>query len=149
MAKDQVQTDMTDLARRMQALFNLDGAGAPQIERMMQMQQEMFRQTETFARHWMERRQEAADAGMEALHEIGSTSGTDPMAAVRAITDWQRGSFMRMNADLQEWFEICTHAAQLPKPDDTATSQDPGQGANGRKKGQTAPKPKSEHATPV
>ncbi|MEI4233683.1 phasin family protein [Roseovarius sp. D22-M7] len=150
MARDQVQTDMTDLARRMQSLFNVDGAGAPQVARMMELQQEMFRQTETFARHWLERRQDAAETGLEALREIGSTSGSDPMAAMRAITEWQRGSFKRLNADLQEWVEICTHAAQLPQPQDTAaTPKDTAQATTTKAKGQTASKAKAEHATPV
>lgn len=150
MAKDQGQADMTDLARRMQALFNPNGAAVPQAERMLKMQQEMFKQTETFARHWLERRQEAADKGMEALREIGASSGSDPMAAMKAITDWQRGSFARMNADLQEWVEIWTHAGQLPEPEDkAATAQGSGQGTKTRAKGQADTKTKAEHATPV
>ncbi len=122
MAEDHLQTDITDFTRRMQALFNPNGAAMPQVEQLLTVQQEMVRQTETFTRHWLERRQEAAETGLEALQTLSKTQGTDPAAALRAMADWQRGSFKRVSADLQDWVALCTQITQTATAQ-TATAQ--------------------------
>lgn len=150
MAKDRVQTDSTDVARRMQALFNLNELAAPQIERAMTLQENLLRQSEIFARHWVERRQEAAETGMQALREIRSRGTADPVTAVTAVTDWQRGSLKRMNADLEEWVALCTGVAQQAAPngdeagdartagEDTARPEGGGQDGTRKARGRSA-----------
>ena len=98
MAKDQAQTDITDLARQTQALFKLNGTAAPQFEQVMKVQEGMLEQAETFTRHWIERRQDAVETALEALNKMNSTDKPDPAAAMQAIFDWQRGSFERLTA---------------------------------------------------
>ena len=159
MAKDETQTDIMDLARRTQALFNPNGAAMPQFEHVLKLQQEMAGQTETFARHWFERRQEAAETGLEALREMNANSGADPMAALRVITDWQRGSFKRLNADLQDWVALCTQVTQIGAASQDATQQGDGASSAANKsadqpkstksKGRAASGDQSQHATPV
>ena len=92
---------------------NVYGKSMPQVEQVLTLQQEMAGQTETFARHWFERPREAVETGLEALREMSSANGADPMVAMRAITDWQRGSFERLNADLRDWVALCTQLTQL------------------------------------
>lgn len=140
MARDQIQTDMTDLARRMQALFNLSEGAAPQIDHVAKAHQDMVRQTETFARSWVERRQEAAETGMQALREMSASGPTDPVTAMAVMADWQRGSVARMTADLHDWVAMCTGLAQTAAPGggDTATRPDGGQTESGRGKGGSA-----------
>src|SRR6056297_1213509 len=98
MAKDHALTDITDLARRTQALFKLNGATMPQFEQVMKVQEGMLEQTRTFTRHWIERRQEAGETALEVMKEINSADNPYPAAAMRAMADWQRGSFERVNA---------------------------------------------------
>ena len=154
MAKDEAQTDIMDLGRRMQALFSPTGVSVPQVEQMLKLQQEMVGQTETFARHWVERRQEAAETGLEALREMSTAGGTDPMAAMRAMTDWQRGSFRRLNADLQDWVALCTQLTQVAVTPDSGTdapaaNQDADTSKTAKARGRAASGTKSQHATPV
>ncbi|MGI3211933.1 phasin family protein [Roseovarius tibetensis] len=154
MAKDEPQTDIIDLGRRMQALFTPTGAAVPQVEQMMKLQQEMVAQTETFARHWFERRQEAAETGLEALREMSTASRTDPLAAMRAITDWQRGSFERLNADLQDWVALCTQLTQVAVTPESgtgasATNQNADKPKQTKAKDRAASGAQTEHATPV
>lgn len=154
MAKDQAQTDFTDLARQTQALFKLNGAALPQIETVMKMQEGMLEQAGTFTRHWIERRQEAVETALEAMTEMQSADRSDPAAAMRAIADWQRGSMERLAADMQEWMTLCMEATQA-----AATAQsDPAQGqaaSSGSDKakatgaGGHAASSRSKHATPV
>jgi hypothetical protein len=154
MAKDEAQMDITDLARRTQALFNPTGMALPQVDQVLTLQQEMAGQTETFARHWFERRQEAAETGLEALREMSAANGADPMAAMRAITDWQRGSFERLNADLRDWVALCTQLTQLsgtpqsgPASSTTDRSADKPEPTKARSR--AASGARSQHATPV
>lgn len=154
MAKDQAQTDVTDLARRTQALFNPTGMAVPQVEQVLTLQQEMAAQTEAFARHWVERRQEAVETGVETLREMNAANGADPMAAMRAITDWQRGSFERLNADLRDWVALCTQLTQIAAtpqngPASSATEQSADKPKPTKAKDRAASGPRSQHATPV
>lgn len=157
MAKDQAQMDIMDLMRRTQALLQPTGTVAPGFEQITKMQQGMVSQTEVFARHWFERRQEAVESGLKVLQEISKTNGADPAGSMQAITDWQRGSLDRVTADLQEWTTLCMHAATLAA---TTSAETPSQDAADQSpkaekrttttKGRTASTDsKSHHATPV
>lgn len=151
MAKDQSQTDITDLVRQTQALFSPNGATAPQIEQVMEVQEDMLKQAEAFNRHWIERRQKAVDTALEAMNEIQSGDQTDPLATMRAIADWQRGSLERLTADLQEWMALCMQATQLSATAQSdAASNDSKDGTATKAKGQSASSgSKSDHATPA
>lgn len=156
MAKDQAQTDITDLARQTQALFKLNGAAVPQVEQVLKAQQSMLEQAETFTRHWIERRQEAVETALEAMTEMQSADKSDPAAAMRAIADWQRGSVERLTTDMQEWMALCMQAGQLTTAaqSKSAQSKAPSSGSDKGKatgsKGQSASSSsKSGHATPV
>ena len=155
MAKDQSQTDLTDLTRQTQALFNLNGATAPGFEQVIKAQKGMLEQVEAFNRHWLERRQEAFDTALQAMTEMQSADKPDPAAAMRAIADWQAGSVERLTADLQEWMTLCLQATQAAATaQDDAAPSDSNEGKATRAKGQSASSgsksgSKSDHATPV
>ncbi|KPP85806.1 MAG: hypothetical protein HLUCCO07_01785 [Rhodobacteraceae bacterium HLUCCO07] len=157
MAKDEPRTDITDLARQTQALFNLSGAAAPRLTQVMKVQEGMLEQAETFTRHWIERRQEAIETALEALNSMNSKGKPDPVAAMQAIADWQRGSFERLTADYQEWMTLCMQATQLAATPQSETGQDDpassstDQGkATAKSKGRAASsRSKPDHAKPV
>jgi len=157
MAKDEPQRDMTDLARQTQALFKLNAAAAPQLEQVMTVQEGMLEQAETFTRHWIERRQEAVDTGLEALKEMNSTDKPDPVAAMQTIADWQRGSFERLTEDFRDWMTLCTQPMQLAatsqgeteQADASSSGKDQGKAAAKSKGRAAASRSKSDHATPV
>ena len=150
MAEQKEQTDINDLARQTQSLFDLTGAALPRFEQLLEVQESMFKNAETFARHWLERRREAADTAVEAMREMSAADKADPADAMRAIADWQRGSFKRLNADMQEWMTLCmqvTHLATTAQGEAAQAGTD--QGKSTRTRGRAAPDTKPEHATPV
>jgi len=157
MAKDKPQTDVTDLARQTQALFNQNGAITPQVDQVMKVQQGMLEQAETFTRHWVERRQKALDTGVEALNKIGSSGKPDPVAAMQIISKWQRGSLERLTEDFQDWMALCMQPMQLAATQQSETTQDDaassdsdqGKASNTSKGRSAASGGKSGHATPV
>ncbi len=157
MAKDAPQTDITDLARQTQALFNLNGAAAPRFEQVMKVQEGMLEQAETFTRHWIERRQEAVDTALEALNKVNATEKPDPVAAMQTIADWQRGSFERLTEDFREWMTLCMQATQLAatpqseteKVDAASSGTDHDKAATKSKGRAASSRSKSDHATPV
>jgi hypothetical protein len=160
MAEDRTNADITGMIRGMQALFDPSGTVAPGPERMLALHREMARQTQTFARHWLARRQDAAETGVAALQTLAATQGTDPAAALRAITDWQRGSVRRLDADLQEWIALCTQitrtatAQSVPdagEADDATASGTPRAepAATTNPEPRPTKRPHSRHATPV
>lgn len=111
MAKDQTQSDIVDLARRTQSLFKLNGGVAPQLESVVQVQQGIIEEVENFAQNWFKRRNDATQSVYKTLHEVNAAGKADPAAAVQAITEWQRGSFERLSADLQDWTALCVRCA--------------------------------------
>jgi len=157
MTKDEPQTDITDLAPQTQAMFKLNGAAAPKVEQVMKVQEGMLEQAETFTRHWIERRQEAADTTLEALREMNSTDKPDPVAAMQTIADWQRGSFERLTEDFRDWMTLCMQPMQLAVTSQGETEQaDAASSGNDQRKSTTKSKgraassrSKSDHATPV
>ena len=163
MGKVQAQTDIVDLARRTQSLFKLNGAAAPQLENGVQVQEGIVEEMENFARNWFQRRYEATETTFKTLHEINAKAKDDPAAAVQAITEWQRGSFERLNADLQDWTTLCMRCADGAmtaqsevKSGDTdldrsgKANSKTASGAAGKLDGKEPPKSKSTgHATPV
>ena len=111
MANDQGQSDIIDLARRTQALIEFNRTAAPQLERIVQVQKGITKELESFARNWFKRRHEATETAFKALQEANVAGKTDPAAAMQAITEWQRGSFERLNADLNDWAALCMRCA--------------------------------------
>lgn len=150
MAKEQSQPDLGELARKTQALLVQNGAAGAQIERFRGMQDALLKEAETFARHCFERRHAATETAIEALHAIKSNGTADPAQAMRALTDWQRGSFERMITDMQEWTALCMRGAgeaTTAQLDAVETAAD--QAEAGKANGKAAAKPRSGHATPV
>ncbi len=157
MAKDEPQTDMTDLARQTQALFKLNGAARPPVEQVMKVQEGMLEQAETFTRHWIERRQEAVDTALEALKEVNSADKPDPVAAMQTIADWQRRSFERLTEDFRDWMTLCmqpmhmaaTSQGETEQADADSSGTDQGKATTKSKGRAAASRSKSEHTTPV
>ena len=150
MTKEKTQTDITDLVHQTQNLFKLNGAAQPQFEQFWKMQDAMLKEAEAFTRHWFERRHEASESAVEALHEMNSAASAEPAAAMRAIADWQRGSLERVNADLQEWIALCTHVSQLAAtPESEDAPSDTVKDKTTKAKRGAASGSRSEHATPV
>lgn len=151
MTEQKTQTGLTDLARQMQALFSYNGSVLAPFDQIMRMQGAMFDRTGTFARHWLDRRHEAAESAIEAAREIGSADRTDPMTAMRVIGEWQRGSFKRLSADMQDWMTLCAEVAQEAAPAQSEPAKAGGDretkaGTRGRA-ASSATRPK--HTTPV
>lgn len=111
MANDQGQSDIIDLARRTQALFEFNRTVAPQLESIVQVQEGIAEELEGFVKNWFKRRHEATETAFKTLQEANVAGKTDPAAAMQAITEWQRGSFERMNADLNDWAALCMRCA--------------------------------------
>ena len=157
MAKDQPKTDIGDLSRQTQALFDLNGVAAPQLEQVMKVQEGMLEQAETFTRHWVERRQKAVETAVETLNEMNSSGKPDPMAAMLGTAQWQRGSLERLTEDYREWMTLCMQPMQLTatsqgeteQADAASSATDQGKATTKSKGRAAASRSKSEHATPV
>jgi len=113
MTKDKAQLEIANQARQTLALFKPIAGAAPQMESVLQAQEGILREVEGFARNWLQRRQEATQSALNALHEMNSAGQADPGAALKAIMEWQRGSFERVSTDLQQWSTLCMRCAEV------------------------------------
>jgi hypothetical protein len=100
-------SNFMDQARGMLALNPMI---EPQLEQFWNAQDSILKETEEFTKAWFERRHEAAKKAQEAV-QAANGNGADPSSAVRAMVDWQQGSFQRMADDMQEWVELCSRCA--------------------------------------
>jgi len=150
MKKEQTQSNLTDMASKAQALFMVNGAAGGQFERFLEMQDALLKETETFARHWFERRHDATQTAIAALHDVTPNGAADPAQTMRAMTDWQRGSLERMMADMQEWTALCMRCAGAitTVPLDT-TAADTDQAGSDKANDRAGAKTRASHATPV
>ena len=158
MMKDQAQTDLIDLARSAQTFFKLNEGAAPQLERIVQVQEGIVEEVENFARNWFQRRNDASQNAFKTLNDMNGSSKADPAAVMRAIAEWPRGSFERLSADLQDWTTLCVRCADgaMTTQSDRAldgsgkTTSKAASGAAGKVDGKDASKRNSTgHATPV
>jgi hypothetical protein len=135
MAQEHARTGIADMGRQMQALFNMNGAAAPQLESVLQLQEELAEELGSFAQNWYRRRHEAIETAFKTLREVNSDGKADPAAALQAMSEWQRGAIERLSADMQDWTAFCegcaNHAAK------TAHSQNVSIGADLDGAGQT------------
>lgn len=166
MAKKDPQSDLLEMVQRMQAPFMGNVASGAPMEKFLEMQSGLLKEAETFSRHWFERRNEAIETAIEAMHQMNSNGAARPAEALRVMADWQRGSLERLGADAQEWTELCMRSAAVattPQVDDTpAGSEKPKASkaeadkpkaskaeAEKTKADKADAKPTAGHATPV
>jgi len=99
--------DVMEQARTMLALNPVVG---PQMEQFWKAQDGILKETEAFSKAWFKRRHEAATTALETVQTTNG-NGPDPTAAMRAMVDWQQGSFQRLVDDMQEWVDLCSRCA--------------------------------------
>lgn len=99
---------MMDQAR---ALLAANPTIAPQIAQFWKVQEQMLRDTETYAQGWFARRHEAIRSAREAVRRANGPSGIDPAQSLQRGLEWQRGSWQRTAEDLQEWAALCARCA--------------------------------------
>lgn len=84
---------------------------APQAERFWQAQKDILGETETFSRHWFERRHTATRTALETAKDISANGSSDPVHAMRSVAEWQKQSMERIAEDTREWFDFCARCA--------------------------------------
>lgn len=104
------QATAGDLVRQVQGGFAVTPALTPQVEQFWTAQENVLLEAEAFSRGWFERRHEAAGTALDAARQA-TGRGTMDGAALRAMADWNRGSWERMAEDVQQWIKCCTQCA--------------------------------------
>ncbi|MFW8635639.1 hypothetical protein [Cribrihabitans pelagius] len=100
-----------DVLGAMQNAMMLNPMMKPQAEQFWAAQEKLLDEAEVFARHWFERRHEAAQTALTATLTATSAGGGSPAAAVRALTEWQRQSAERIAEDGREWAGMVSRCA--------------------------------------
>lgn len=104
------ETPLEGLIRQARGLLAVSPMMAPQQEQFWKAQGRILEEAETFSKAWFERRHEATQSALDALRKMNG-NGADPAAAMRAVADWQQGSFKRMADDMQQWVALCATCA--------------------------------------
>lgn len=133
-----------DLMEQARGMFALNPVAEPQMKKFWEAQDGILEEAEAFSRAWFERRHEAAKKALEAV-KTANGNGSDPSAAMRAMVDWQQGSFQRMTDDMQEWVDLCSRCAgRLTQAEAEVVKEGTEKVAKGAKSAA-----KSQQATPV
>lgn len=113
----------------------------PQVAHFWRMQEMMLNEAEAFSAHWFQRRHQATRSALRAGAAFG---GGDPLAGMKAITEWQAQSAQRLVEDAREYWEMVARCAGLAiREEIEATGDAAGQVVK------TARGPASAHAVPV
>ena len=75
-----------------------------QAERLQQVQNRMLGIYSTFMTHWLQRRQHAAQATLEAAQRAMASNG-QPASLPEIYSAWMNGSLERIAADIREYQE--------------------------------------------
>ena len=105
------QSAITKTFRQAQQMLGAGPVGPADAERFWAAQDNILRETETFARHWFERRHTATRTAMDAAKDIARSGASDPAAAMSAVTEWQSHSLERVTDDLRDWIDLCSRCA--------------------------------------
>ena len=89
----------------------LDLFFGPQLKHFWEAQEQILDETEAYARGWFERRHTAARTALALVRDAAERGGSDPMVTYRAMMDWQMHSAERLNADMEQWLELCARCA--------------------------------------
>lgn len=100
---------MTEMYKQMREFTALNPMLGPQMAHFWEAQEDILNETETFARHWFERRHVAARTALAAARDMAQNGPTDPASSVQAVSDWQSRSMERIAEDFREWFEMCSN----------------------------------------
>ena len=132
------------MMKRTQGMLAVSPLMAPQMEQVWKAQEGLLDETEAFTRAWFDRRHEAARSALETVRKING-NGSDPAAAMQAITDWQRHSIERMTEDIQQFAEMCSRCVGRIASAETRAAEETLEEIGERTKTAAARK----HATPV
>ncbi len=133
-----------DPMEHVQGMLALNPVIGPQMQEFWKAQDGVLKETEAFSKAWFERRHAAAQSALETVRKANG-NGADPSAAMRAMIDWQQGSFRRMAEDLQEWVEMCSRCAGRMADAEVAAGKEGAEEVSKRAKSAA----KSNHSTPV
>ncbi|UWQ64829.1 hypothetical protein K3723_19310 (plasmid) [Leisingera caerulea] len=84
----------------------------PQVEQFWNVQEKLLDEAEVFARHWFERRHEAARTALDTARTIASDGPEAPVSVAEAFAEWQRHSAERIAEDGQEWLGMMSRCAR-------------------------------------
>jgi len=137
-------TTANNLLERARSLLAANPVIGPQVEQFWKAQDSILKESEAFSKAWFDRRHKAARSAINAMRKI-SGDGADPSAAMRAIMDWQQGSFQRLADDTQEWVALCARCTGRMADAEAEAGKRSVQEVAKRAKSATVTK----HATPV
>jgi hypothetical protein len=83
----------------------------PTMRHFWEAQEGILAESEAFSRNWFNRRHAATKAAIAAAKDIAQNGGSDPSAAMKAISDWQTHSVQRVFEDFREWSTLCSRCA--------------------------------------
>ena len=138
------KTLVTDLVEQTRGMLAMNPMIAPQVEQFWKAQDGILEEVEAYSRAWFERRHDATRTALEAVQK-SSSNGTDPAAALQAMTEWQQHSLQRLAADTQEWIELCTRCASHMTNAEVEAGKEGLEEVEKRAKSVT----RSKHSTPV
>ncbi|MCK8465532.1 hypothetical protein MUY35_16855 [Aliiroseovarius sp. S1339] len=84
---------------------------SPLTKQFLQAPQRISHEVGKFSSAWLERRQEATQAMIEAGKRLSADGGADPVNAMKEIVDWQTHSMERMAEDVKDCTEMMAQCA--------------------------------------
>jgi hypothetical protein len=138
------KTPVTDLVEQARGMLAVNPMVTPQVEQFWKAQESILGEVEAYSKAWFARRHDATRSALEVVQR-SSGNGTDPAAALKAMTEWQQHSIQRLAADTQEWIELCTRCASHMTNAEMEAGKEGLEEVEKRAKATTP----SKHSTPV
>lgn len=101
LADEGEETVQNVAAGAMEAGRQAEDQARRQAERLQQVQNRMLNIYSTFMTHWLQRRQTAAQATLEAAQRAMASNG-QPASLPEIYSEWMNGSLERIAADIRE-----------------------------------------------
>lgn len=88
-------------------------AAGIQAREFWERQERILAESETFARAWFGRRNEATQAAVHACEKLAGSGSGNPQSVIEVLSEWQRGSLDRMATDAREYGELLARCSGL------------------------------------
>jgi len=136
---------ISDFASQVQGAILASPMAAPQMENLLQAQENVLQDVEAFSHHWFDRRHTATRTALKAFQDVAKTGGRDPAVMIKGMTDWQQHSMERIAEDLREWVDLCARCAGYVASAEVEANEEILEETAKR----VASAAKSKHSTPV
>lgn len=104
---------LNEMARQLLSMAPVTSLAAPQMQQMIDAQDQIMSEFKAYSDAWYRRRHEAALSLMDAVKAMSENGGTDFGQSMTIMNSWMSQSMERMAEDLRDGYSLSLRCTEL------------------------------------